>query len=661
MPHFITRRQKLLETLMAHDDWCTATELASRLGVSDRTIRNEITAINEERQDLEEAILTKRGLGYMLAPAFREQLGRSVFSEDAAEQEDRYPAYVKLLLFLLDVDDFVNIDDISDQFYRSVTALRNDLKDIQAYLDRYKSKLRVVYHKNSVRIEGAEEDKRGVIKSIIDSTINFSHAVDLRSYTPFFAYEDLLYTQNMVQHMMKDHPEFRMTAIDGVFCVIRMIIAADRIQKGHALTLRKLEAPKISLPLNDTHRAAANQLWDQYETYWNITANEAERKSTMYSIAISCHPGTLDLARTPAQMPEHLDDYQACLMLVRCIIYDIRETYLLDLSQDTELLTELTSHIFKKLNRSCLSHSYDVNPFLADIKNSYPFVFEIATYVARCIEAYAQVVLNEDEVGFMAVHLCSSVERIKRHQRADNIYTVLFSHGNDSSTQFLLTKLQSFFSSKLYIDGPFPLSSWEEHMDLEPRLIFTTAINHPPTDIPVLVVNPFLSRSDIDTLQEHIQQIEKQNVVCSLRPFFHPELFFPHLGLKTPEKIIAFVSETLEKLGLVEPQFGELVLKREKVSSTAIQNHIAIPHPLAFCARETCIAVVTLPRAIDWYGRKAQALFFLAINEADRAHMQSMYNFIVNLSDSPALSQQLLKIDTFPQFEGFLEQKDLTS
>lgn len=32
MSHFITRRQKLLETLMAHDDWCTATELASRLG-----------------------------------------------------------------------------------------------------------------------------------------------------------------------------------------------------------------------------------------------------------------------------------------------------------------------------------------------------------------------------------------------------------------------------------------------------------------------------------------------------------------------------------------------------------------------------------------------------------------------------------------------------
>lgn len=227
-------------------------------------------------------------------------------------------------------------------------------------------------------------------------------------------------------------------------------------------------------------------------------------------------------------------------------------------------------------------------------------------------------------------------------------------HTGYSNSQFLLTKLKSVFGEQLALSGPY--SSFDESTILEdsPQLVLSTTNLNMPAERPCVLINPILDRADIRQIKAHIEQIDKKySDIGRMRRFFHEDHFFPRIIKKSPEEIIAFMADKLVRSGRVWPSFTKLVFEREDFSPTVIQNFIALPHPSVFCSHETTISVATLPRAVDWHGRKVQLVFLMAIREGDQRYLQDFYEFIVDLSEDLSRVQALLKIgdlDTFWQF-----------
>ena len=653
MKNLIQRKKTILDLLVARDDWVTSTQLAAILDLSDRTIRKEIAELGSELKSFGLAIASSRGKGYSLSSRDKKRIGEMIGKESTFAVKDHYPTYINILLCLIDANEYSDIDDISDMFYLSRTAVENELKTVRRYLDCHSNGLFLIRKKNAVFIEGPEKEKRFIINSIIVSDTHSKLSLDLKAYTPYFDYQQLIYCKNILCQLLGEHSELQITDIGIVAIIIHTMIALKRIQRGFPL-----DSSYVAQSRNDCEGNLelfiSNRLWDSLQKRFRVYASIFERE------AIACF---ISLRRVFFAEGITIEDLNCnatreYLQLTRTIIAELKDVYLLDLTWDNDLLIGLTTHL-KSLADRVNWRSHYVNPILKDFKDQYPFIFELAIYARRRIMTLKGMLINEDEVGYLAIHFGASVERLKHVDKQGRIRAVLLCHTGNANSKFLLAKLKSVFGEQLEISGPYSSFHFSSDVlsELSPQLILSTASVEMPADIESLVINPLLDRSDIQQIQRRIAQIEKMSYgIFRMRRFFLRDFFFGNLQKKGPDEIIAFIADKLIQSGRVLPNFKKLVFEREQFSPTVIQNFIALPHPAAFCSIETTISVATLPKAIDWYGRKVQLVFMMAIKEGDQRFLKDFYEFIVDLSEDIGRVQRLLRIKDLDTFWEFMLQ-----
>lgn len=65
--YLLDRQKKILTLLISYNGWITGEKIGSALGITDRTVRNDIRIINEELQEYTDSIIESiRGKGYFL-------------------------------------------------------------------------------------------------------------------------------------------------------------------------------------------------------------------------------------------------------------------------------------------------------------------------------------------------------------------------------------------------------------------------------------------------------------------------------------------------------------------------------------------------------------------------------------------------------------------
>ena len=128
----------------------------------------------------------------------------------------------------------------------------------------------------------------------------------------------------------------------------------------------------------------------------------------------------------------------------------------------------------------------------------------------------------------------------------------------------------------------------------------------------LVIVRNFLDDDEIKAIQQKLfntTRIFAQNV----DRFFRRECFITGKNFRSKEKIIKFMTESLENLGLMDEEASLSVMEREKASPTEIGNLVAIPHPLTNNAAISSISVLILDRPILWVEHQVQVVFLLSI------------------------------------------------
>lgn len=95
--------------------------------------------------------------------------------------------------------------------------------------------------------------------------------------------------------------------------------------------------------------------------------------------------------------------------------------------------------------------------------------------------------------------------------------------------------------------------------------------------------------------------------------FFRRECFITGKPFRTKEKILDFMTQELEQLGLMDKAASDSVKEREKASPTEIGNLVAIPHPMVNNAAISSISVLVLKNPILWVEHQVQVVFLLSI------------------------------------------------
>ena len=166
----LTNRQKsILLYLISHNKPVFGKEIAASLGISTRTLRTEIRAIDDSLKQCQIVIHTSPRSGYWITESDRARLTQMGLESSApdglpalAEEREIY-----IYFRLLTCDDYITMDTLANELYTSKTTISKDVHsmlDLVGAIDGVSLK---ISPKKGIRLQGEEPYIRKLISGIL--------------------------------------------------------------------------------------------------------------------------------------------------------------------------------------------------------------------------------------------------------------------------------------------------------------------------------------------------------------------------------------------------------------------------------------------------------------------------------------------------------------
>ncbi|WP_130805920.1 BglG family transcription antiterminator [Senegalia massiliensis] len=644
-----TRLNKILDKLINSNEYLTSSYLAKLTGVSSRTIRSDIKELNEFLNPYNTKIISVKGKGSKLDIKKKKQCKKLL--EDISTREELklntipdfpHQRVVYIIKRLLAINVPITLEKLGDELYVSLSTIKNDLKVVKSTLKDYNLKI-IVKENKGIMIEGKEIDKRFCISQYVLNRENINKDIISDSYNSKiskFNNMDWKFIENILQKELVQQ-EFYLADIAFNNLIIHIAIALERIILGNFVPL---EDKKIEKLKNEKEYYIAENIVKILEDIFEVNIPESE---TCY---ITMHLlGSKLLEKDEEKELLHLIDNQI-KSLISKIINEIKNKLNMDFNNDNKLIYNLALHLKPALHRAKYNMNIR-NPLINDIKNKYPLAFQIGIIATNVIKRETNYIINEDEIGYIAMHFGGALERKKRYSQKIKNIAIICSSGMGTAN-LLLAKLKNSLSINANFIGTYPLHELDRVKNIKPDIILTTIPIQEEIGIPVILVKTILDDEDLIYIRNKIENLYKDTgSQKSLENLFKEDLFFTNLDFKNKEDVIKFLTNQMTSGGYINSDIQKSIFQREQVSSTAIGNLIAIPHPLKATNIESSVCVGILKNSIEWEeDRKVQLVLILVLSKNMTNSFERLFNTIYKATKSSAHVSQLINSKKFKEF-----------
>ena len=161
----VSRQMGDIYRMLSEHEYQTAEALGESLGVSSKTVRNQLKNLNELLSDFGVYVESKHGTGYRLVVEDTERRKElEAMMQKKELQESGIPNSSEerveyLLEYLLNTDGYVKLDELSEMLYISKKTLTGNLKEVENLLKEYHLCLQRKPN-YGIRVEGREFDRR---------------------------------------------------------------------------------------------------------------------------------------------------------------------------------------------------------------------------------------------------------------------------------------------------------------------------------------------------------------------------------------------------------------------------------------------------------------------------------------------------------------------
>jgi lichenan operon transcriptional antiterminator len=638
MDNFHPRQRTIIKMLYEKKAWMKGGELAAELRVSDRTVRNDIAYINSVvNMDLIESQNKK---GYQLSDYDK---AREIVANEGEGMpvlpEERINYILKHLLFR---DRELDLYELSEMLLVSEATIELDLKEIKKLVSENNRDLSLSRKAASITLTGSEKDKRALFSELLFKETN-RNFFNIFKYERYFHHLDLGLIQRKLMEAVENY-RIHLNEMAVVNLVIHIAITIDRIKSENILDM-EAELDKV---LEMREYKMAEELCGQLEDDFGVRFPRGDIIYISYlilgkSIIKNKYKEKIEL--------EGIIDPQIA-SLTEALIASINREFCISFEEDDNLFIGLCLHIKRMIER-VNSQVLLRNPLLDELKIKYPFIFELAVFVSKEFYKITGLVIKEDEIGFIALHLGAAFDSLNGNQTIKRKIALICPTGYTTS-ELLKSKLHSLYQDKVEILGTFSFMELDKLMKQEPDLILSTVKFDYELDFKVIEVSPFLDQNDIEKINQHLflygNDIERTRFFNDVNYFFRKDLFFKGITFKDEWDVIEYLGSELSRKGYTPEEYAKLVIEREKISSTSFGNLLAIPHPIVMNAYETVIAVSILQKPMMWGKNKVQLVFMFALKEADRKKLNELYKHIIEIVEKPEGVQYLIKSDNFDEF-----------
>ncbi|AXU76895.1 transcription antiterminator [Clostridioides difficile] len=623
-----SKKELFLNLIKTQHDWIDSSTLANYLNVSTRSIRKYVNEINSNGEFI---LSSKKGYKVNL----NNNCQTKIDSSENISPDNRLNLILKELIVN---SNGINMFDLSEELFVSPATIEGDIVKANKFIGSYN--LKIKQSKFLLKLVGNESAKRKLISSIIfkETGSDFLSLFDVQKI--YREYNLTKLKENIIYILKKYNLFINEYAINNI--LLHLMITIDRIKKNNYIESVEV----VNYIDNNIDINIAKDISNFLESEYNITLTSAELYYLVFQLTNKTTVLNYNQMDTKS-LSNYIDEH--FVKLTKKIIKNVYDLYLIDLS-DEEFVVKFTLHV-KNLISGAKNNQVLRNQIPQKLKDSYPLIYDISVYICNQIQTLENVDIDEDEISYISLHVGSFFDRQKLLE-----YKVLCAliTPNYYDLQFKIVRdLEKRFNESIEIIQIF---SDTHNLDFDNKvdMVITTLPISDRCPIPFVYVNPYLNRKDYDNIQSKFIQIkDRKNILTvqnHLEMYFSESLFMKNIYLDSAKDYIKFMGNILCKNKYVKPNYIDDVLIREKMSSTAFNNNVAIPHSMKMDALKTGVCLIVNDKPVKWGEEKVQIIAMIPINEKEKEKFNYIFESFIEILSEWNNIKELTKADNYSSF-----------
>lgn len=635
----------------------TVSMLAKEISMSGKSIRNYLKILQNELAEKGVNLIIKPNVGVYLDVSEEDKKTLSMDIPISNNEDEKYsPQYRRnyILKTLLKNKYTYTLQLFAEDLYCSKGTIFNDLVFVQCWLEKRGLQLKRKQHQG-LWIEGNEKKYRRAMMDLFlkiseNNDTNVENELDKLDYRidfinykkikQLFRFIDLFKIQSIIQQAEQEL-EYYFTDQAFMNLITHIAIAIERIKNKKEIKMTKEHFES----LKDKHEFhVATWVVQRLSEEFHVTFSEDEI-------------GYISLHMLGAKIQEdsNTDNYDLLLDVENLDYINIAKEIMsmagdilnINFSHDQQLLTALILHLRPTVAR--LKYGLKLrNPILQTIKDEYTSIFGAAWACSSIFEKRLSCSINEDEVGYIAMHLAAGVGRLNQ-----KVKTVVVCSSGVGTSQLISTRLQERFH-QLDIISIIPLRSLNDEIIQKSDLIIST-IPGISDSSNLVYVSTILDATDVLKIKSVLKKLKVENgkkedtlndlESGSIKDLIDEDLCFIDSTKNDFVKIINHYGSIMKKRDYVKKGFCKNVLEREKIGSTVIGKGFAIPHSRQEFVNKSKICIIKLKDPITWDGQKLKLIILLAFNPKDLTTIKVFYKKLYSILNNENSISQIMSSD----------------
>ena len=621
--------------ILGHKSGVTVADIAQKLSVSERTIRNDIRQLND---DLNGSAVVEGNQGRYSLRIFEPDQYKKAFDKICnIDGVFGTPRGRQNYVFgeLMRADAPLLTDELAYEMNVGRTTLISDLKKLR---------------------EEIEPFGLGIVGKTSKGMILHGKELDIRTYVLENCY-DALYSDYPLDREIKEliHDELSKKAFEkqvGIQFERYLLLMMDRFLTGHFIG--KLTDAYYNLTANGEF-FRVNNIIDRIGGILHVDFPVEEKIFTFLPIAGM---------RTPADLGsvQEMELDETIGPLSEKIMAQIKNE--LDISIDPkDFAEEFAYHLMFMLNRLRFK-IVQPNSILEELKAKFPLAYEMSGIAAKVIERENGLKVTRDERGHLASYFGVFLEENNLGQRRPFSIAVICGTGRVTA-RLISVQLKKIMDSQVRISTMSDTAATPEILEDYDVVLATV-------ELPFKSPKPVIKIREIFDEKELKQKLEKarywdridipvlddnQFIMSSLLD--ENKVFFFEKGRSYQDALDEMI-EILTDEGHIDDGFGERLKEREEKGSMIFDNGVAIPHGIQTANDRMLLAMGIFEEPVRHKGQEVRVIFFMALPEqsdADDMLMIRVYDELLEISRNTAMLDAIGHTQNYPELLRVLYKK----
>lgn len=588
MENLTTRQQFTLNKIL-NEGSVEVQDLYKQLDVGQRTISREVNSINKFLKKYSLSIYCDNDMTLKISGKKEkfQELRTELSSVPLQWVLNREQRQIIIACQLLLNAEAVKASYYSNKFNVVLGSISLDLDELAKWV--ISKNLCLIRSRNAgVRIEGSEWNKRNAIVDLVFKYKSYEELLAFLYGEKFDEMTELLF--NMIfgekitllgKEILRDADlsEFNLNDVKYFTSFIQILIAMKKLENNEQLKLpdkiknnivaleeyKEIEALNSVLKENGTKLAEDEliYIWLNLTNYKFLFKNEKNVITSDYKI------------------------------IAKEVAREVSKKIGVNLEEDLQLIEDLAKHFRQTFNMLNLGLKV-INPLIDEIKEHYTEMFNDINNVCKLVFSRYNLKLPEEEIGYVTLHIDVSVQRKRAMLKKLNVLVVC--HSGIGSARILSNKIKFIFPDigDVAIEALHDIDRCMKNNNYD-LILSTVPINLEKYEEKIIVVSPFITKDDIEKINEFILNLKVQSTSRLMEKMVDEVTkedydtandIIKNFQIKNTkadkvEQLVDFAVNNIKDIGLTKDELSlkKAILKREEDGNVVIQGtNVALLH-----------------------------------------------------------------------------------